>query len=50
MRYGLIGRHLGHSYSPEIHRRLKGYDYALWPMEPQVLPEFFARRDFDGIT
>jgi len=50
MRFGLIGRHLGHSYSPEIHKRLHGQDYQLMPMEPQALPAFFAQRDFAGIN
>ncbi|MCL2530908.1 MAG: shikimate kinase [Oscillospiraceae bacterium] len=50
MQFGLIGRHLGHSYSPEIHKRLHGHDYQLVPMEPQQLPAFFARRDFAGIN
>ena len=46
VKYGLVGERLGHSYSPEIHRRLRGYDYALWPMPPEELPGFFARRAF----
>ncbi|MCL2447184.1 MAG: AAA family ATPase [Oscillospiraceae bacterium] len=50
MQFGLIGRHLGHSYSPEIHKRLHGHDYQLVPMEPQELPAFFARRNFSGIN
>lgn len=50
MQFGLIGRHLGHSYSPEIHKRLHGHDYQLVPMEPQDLPAFFAQRDFQGIN
>jgi len=50
MRYGLIGGTLGHSYSPEIHKRLCGYDYELCPLAPEELPVFFARREFDGIN
>jgi len=50
MRYGLIGGTLGHSYSPEIHQRLRGYDYALCPLAPEALPGFFARRAFEGIN
>ena len=50
MTFGLIGEHLAHSYSPEIHRRLRGYDYELCPMPPEALPAFFARRDFSGIN
>ena len=50
MTFGLIGEHLGHSWSPEIHRRLRGYAYQLCPMAPAELPAFFARRDFRGIN
>ena len=50
MRYGLIGEHLGHSYSPEIHKMLWGCDYELAPMPPDALPAFFARREFQGIN
>ena len=31
MEYGLLGETLGHSFSPEIHRALAGYDYRLLP-------------------
>ncbi|MDR3313546.1 MAG: shikimate dehydrogenase [Oscillospiraceae bacterium] len=50
MEYGLIGEHLGHSYSAEIHRLLRGYAYQLCPIAPAELPAFFARRDFRGIN
>jgi len=50
MNFGLIGERLAHSYSPEIHRRLRGYVYQLCPMAPTELPAFFARRDFQGIN
>jgi len=50
MAFGLIGEHLGHSYSPEIHKRLRGYEYELCPMPPAALPAFFARREFQGIN
>ncbi|MCL2300182.1 MAG: shikimate kinase [Firmicutes bacterium] len=50
MDFGLIGEHLGHSYSPEIHRRLRGTAYQLCPMAPSELPAFFARRDFRGVN
>ena len=29
MEYGLIGEHLGHSFSKEIHNRIADYDYIL---------------------
>lgn len=50
MDYGLIGERLEHSYSAEIHRLLRGYDYRLRPLPRGALPGFFARRDFRGIN
>ena len=47
---GLIGYPLGHSYSPQIHRALADYDYRLWPLKPEELEVFLARRDFAGIN
>lgn len=47
---GLIGRKLGHSYSPQIHRALADYDYRLWELEPEELETFFRRRDFTGVN
>ena len=50
MNCGLIGYPLGHSYSPQIHRALADYDYRLWPLKPEELEPFLARRDFAGIN
>lgn len=50
MTCGLIGRRLGHSYSPQIHRALADYDYKLWELEPEELETFFRRRDFTGVN
>ena len=30
LRCGLLGRKLGHSYSPQIHRELSCYEYKLY--------------------
>ena len=30
MQCGLLGRKLGHSYSPQIHGQLASYDYSLF--------------------
>ena len=49
-RYGLVGEKLGHSFSPQIHRELGGYDYALMEVRREDLPAFFARRDFDAVN
>ena len=50
MNCGLIGKTLGHSFSPGLHRALGGYDYALWELAPTELPAFFETRDFDGVN
>lgn len=50
MRYGLLGRKLSHSYSPQIHTALAGYDYALMQVEPEDLDTFMNNRDFTGIN
>ena len=39
-RYGLLGRSLGHSWSPQIHKALAGYDYELFCVEPDDLADF----------
>lgn len=40
--YGLIGRKLGHSISPEIHAMLGNPQYSLYELEPEELPVFLA--------
>ncbi len=48
--YGLIGRKLGHSDSPAIHAAFGNPDYALYPMEPEVLQEFLADTRLKGLN
>lgn len=48
--FGLIGRHLGHSHSPMLHKLLGGYDYELIELEPDELEGYFAKRSFLGIN
>ncbi|MBQ9016476.1 MAG: chorismate mutase [Firmicutes bacterium] len=50
LRYGLLGRTLGHSHSPAIHRMLGGYEYGLFEREPEHLDAFFAQTDWQGIN
>ena len=40
MQCGLLGRKLGHSYSPQIHAMLGDYDYRLYEKEPEQLRSF----------
>ena len=49
MKYGLIGAHLPHSFSKQIHESL-GYAYELVELTPQALEGFLARREFVGIN
>lgn len=48
--YGLLGRTLGHSWSPPIHKAFGCPDYQLLPMEPETLADFFARDDIGGLN
>ncbi len=48
--YGLLGRTLGHSWSPPIHKAFGCPDYQLLPMEPEALADFFARDDIGGLN
>ena len=49
-RYGLIGRKLGHSFSPQIHREMGGYDYELIELEPAELAGFLTNGDFRAVN
>ena len=50
MKCGLLGRKLGHSYSPQIHGKLGNYSYALFEKEPEELEEFLKNGEFAGIN
>lgn len=50
MHCGLLGRKLGHSYSPQIHNRLANYPYALYEIEPDELEEFLLTGQFTGLN
>ena len=50
MQCGLLGRKLGHSYSPQIHARLGGYSYSLFEKEPEDLGDFLKNGDFTGLN
>lgn len=49
-RYGLIGRTLGHSYSPLIHKLLSNLDYDLVELEPEDVAPFLAGDAWDGLN
>lgn len=50
MKYGLIGKPLGHSFSREIHALIADYDYRLLEIDEDELTRFFQERDFSGIN
>ncbi len=50
MKCGLLGRKLGHSYSPRIHRLLGKYEYHLFEKEPEELETFLRCGDWDGVN
>ena len=50
MEYGLLGEKLGHSFSPQIHKALAGYDYRLLPTPRGKVEELFRRREFKGLN
>lgn len=50
MQCGLLGRKLGHSYSPQIHARLADYRYDLFEKEPEELEGFLKSGSFTGLN
>jgi len=50
MKCGLLGRKLGHSYSPQIHAMLGDYSYELFEKEPEEIEVFLKSGDWDGIN
>ncbi|MBQ7329493.1 MAG: AAA family ATPase [Oscillospiraceae bacterium] len=50
MKCGLLGRTLGHSYSPQIHSYLGDYPYTLFEKEPEDVGSFLKNGDFTAIN
>ena len=50
MKFGLLGRTLGHSFSPRIYSALGNTNYELFEREPSQLQEFFADPELQGIN
>jgi shikimate dehydrogenase len=50
MKYGLIGEHLGHSFSKEVHSMLSDYDYEIKEIAPDDLDAFMRKADFKAIN
>ena len=47
---GLLGEKLGHSYSPQIHKRLADYSYSLYEKAPEELEAFLTGGEFYGLN
>ena len=50
MSCGLLGRKLGHSYSPQIHAQLGDYSYSLFEREPEELEDFLRQGEWQGLN
>ena len=50
MKYGLVGNHLDHSYSPFIHSLLGTAPYDLVSLSPEELEPFIKDRNFQGLN
>lgn len=50
MQFGLLGRKLGHSYSPQIHSYLADYSYVLFEKNPDEIKDFLRNGDFQGLN
>lgn len=50
MSYGLLGKTLAHSFSPQIHQQIGNYDYALYEIPPENLDQFFKSATWKGIN
>ena len=50
MKCGLLGEHLGHSFSPQIHRLLADYSYRLFEMPEGEVSSFLKSDSFDAIN
>ena len=50
MNCGLLGRKLGHSYSPQIHAFLGDYRYSLFEKEPEEVEAFLKSGNFTGLN
>ena len=50
MKCGLLGRKLGHSWSPQIHAGLADYEYLLYEREEDQVEDFILHGDWHGMN
>ena len=48
--YGVLGRVLGHSYTPTIYRELAGLEYVRFEREPEQLESFIRGDEWQGVN
>ena len=48
--YGVLGRVLGHSYTPVIYRELAGLEYVRFEREPEDLESFIRGKEWEGVN
>ncbi len=48
--YGVLGRTLGHSYTPAIYRALADMDYVRFEREPEDLEAFLRGGEWEGVN
>lgn len=46
--YGVLGRVLGHSYTPTIYKELAGLKYVRFEREPEDLEAFMTGDEWEG--
>ena len=49
-KYGLLGKTLGHSFSPQIHALLGDYPYALYEVGENDVERFMSETDLAGMN
>ncbi|MDR0883118.1 MAG: AAA family ATPase [Oscillospiraceae bacterium] len=50
LEYGLLGRTLAHSCSPELHGLMRPYAYELVELEPDAVADFLRHGDYRGLN
>lgn len=50
LRCGLLGEHLSHSYSPQIHSLMGNYEYKLYEKKPEDVEDFIKNGKWDAIN
>ncbi len=50
LKCGLLGKKLGHSYSPAIHARMGDYEYRLYEKKEEELEDFLKNGEWNGLN